>query len=529
MQRQQVLSPHLLTLPDGSWWVFGSGGRWYRLHPADLRWHLCPPPAATMTRRSARPAPPGSPPPQIPPQVFPRGPDLAADREPPTAVVGRPVPGNILFQLRQILSQAGSAPAADYPLSWRFFASGTPSTVAVTWAAMLWCASVPVFDLEAPVLELWQPYLSGPLESHGRMRWLLPPSLGGICALPAERLRAGRPDAAGQLARFMVMTARALREDPRFRFRADALLAMVEPILSQPAIDREAVGYGDTAVEQRWMRRCPPPLSAALSWDTSPGECFRQAWYDLASALRPVCGDPDGPGFIEPRNAATAMLAADMASYRPDLAGKVGGWLDPEAGKLLGAILGDPGHPLRRLWPKGGRLPDGLAGAKGDAVTAVLGAAVMMDLSWCRLAGGIPIPPDGFTVPDACLAGLEQASGGDTPSRPGKAASAPAPAPAPAPPPTPQPAGYATPPPFPQPGATPPPFPPPGPSAPAAPAPPPPQGTPQPAAHWDAHGAAPAGGGPADGGPAKRAGAPDPLEDEGEGSWTRVWGGGSGD
>jgi hypothetical protein len=438
IQRFQAIAAHTLTLPDGSWWVFGAGGRWYRLHPADRRWYMCPPPEATLTRRAARgpapgpgrapatppglrpgpgpAAPPGSgpgsgpgQPPRIPPALLPAGPDLAAAAEPPVAVAGEPVPDNITFQLRQILSQAASAPADDYPLKWSFFDAGTPSTVAAAWAAMLWCARVPVFDGDASMLELWRPYLAAPLPGQGGLRWLMPPPLGSIAAVYAERLRAGRADAAGQLARFMVMTARALREDARFRFRADALLAMAEPILSRPDVDGQALGYGDRAVERRWMDRCPPSLAAALSWDTAPGERFAHAWYDLATAVRPLCGQPDSPGFVEPRAAATALLAADMAGYRPDLAGEVGGWLDPEARELLGTVLGEPGHALRTLWPVRGRLPETLPPVNTETLAVMLGAAAEMDLCWCRIAGGgVPIPPDGFAVPDACAMELAE-------------------------------------------------------------------------------------------------------------------------
>ncbi|MFC5746661.1 hypothetical protein ACFPZN_13635, partial [Actinomadura rugatobispora] len=46
LQRRQALLPHLLTLPDHSWWLFAAWTRWYRWHPADSRWFPSPPPHA---------------------------------------------------------------------------------------------------------------------------------------------------------------------------------------------------------------------------------------------------------------------------------------------------------------------------------------------------------------------------------------------------------------------------------------------------------------------------------------------------
>jgi hypothetical protein len=229
-----------------------------------------------------------------------------------------------------------------------------------------------------------------------------------MIGLYAERLRAGRPDAAGQIARCMAMTAQALRDDPRFQLRATALLAMLEPLQLNPAIDQHVLRYGEQAVEHEWIKRCPAPLLSAVFGDTAPGECFQLAFYDLAVAVAPLCGDPGSTTFTEPRHAATALMAADMAGYRPDLAGLVGGWLDPELRGLLLSVLEQPEHPLRGLWPSAGTLPETFRPATVQVALEALSATAALDFAWCRLAKGIPIPPDGFTVPEAFAALLDE-------------------------------------------------------------------------------------------------------------------------
>jgi hypothetical protein len=206
----------------------------------------------------------------------------------------------------------------------------------------------------------------------------------------------------------MAMTAQALRDDPRFQVRATALLAMLEPIQLNPAVDHHALGYGEQAVEREWIKRCPAPLLSAVFGDIAPGECFQFAFYDLAVAVAPLCGEPDSTTFLEPRHAAIALIAADMAGYRPDLAGLVGTWLDPELRGLLLSVLEQPGHPLRGLWPVRGKMPEPFRPASASAALDVLSAAAALDFAWCRLAKGIPIPPDGFKVPEAFAAVLDE-------------------------------------------------------------------------------------------------------------------------
>ncbi|MFI0356098.1 hypothetical protein [Actinomadura sp. 9N407] len=410
-QRRRALHPHLLTLTDHSWWLFAAWTRWYRWHPADGRWFPSPPPQATHTRRTAAHGPT---PPPVPTEILPTGADYLTDYGPPLAMVGTPLPGALTYRLRSVLSEAAQAPPADYPLGLGHFLHGTPSTIAATWSTLLWCASVPLFDPGLGLLDLWKPHLApspvpaptseGP-GTGGELRWLPPPPLHTLIGLYAERLRAGRANAAAQLVRCMVMTAQALRDDPRFRVRASALLSMIEPLQGNPTLDHRALPYGDQVLEREWRQRCPAPLSATLFADSAPGECLQLAFYDLATALRPLCGDPgDSNTHIEPRHAATALLAADMAAYRPDLATPVGRWLDPELRALLTDILNDDGHPLRELWPA-------LTGDDPKTTIEVLSASAALGFAWCRLAGGIPIPPAGLTVTNALTAHLDTLTG----------------------------------------------------------------------------------------------------------------------
>ncbi|MCW2918217.1 MAG: hypothetical protein JWN52_6285 [Actinomycetia bacterium] len=410
VHRQQALAPRLLGLSDHTWWMYGAWAHWYRWHPADGRWFPCPPPLATHTRRSAFSPRHGFVPPGIPAELLPTGPDFTHDFGTPLAVAGTPVSGAAAYRLRQIITEAALAAPRDYPLGWSHFLHGTPSTVAATWSTMLWCAAVPLFDpdVDAHLLDLWEPYLAQPHPHRGRLRWLVRPLLRTIIGLYAERLHAGRPDAAGQIARCMAMTAQALRDDPRFQVRATALLAMLEPIQLNPAVDHHALGYGEQSVEREWIKRCPAPLLSAVFGDTAPGECFQLAFYDLAVAVAPMCGDPDSTTFLEPRHAAIALIAADMAGYRPDLAGLVGAWLDPELRGLLMSVLEQPGHPLRRLWPTRGTLPESFRPPDASTALDVLSATAALDFAWCRLAKDLPIPPDGFTVPEAFATILDE-------------------------------------------------------------------------------------------------------------------------
>ncbi|WP_433338488.1 hypothetical protein [Spirillospora sp. CA-294931] len=383
-QRRQTLLPYLLTLPDHSWWLHAAWTRWYRWHPADSRWFPTPPPRDPTIRDTAQP---GTTPPAIPAELLPTGPDYTQEHHPPLAVVGTPLTGALLYRLRSVISEAAQAPLTDYPLtSWTHFLHGTPSTIAATWHTMLWCADVPTFDPALETLDLWQPHLAPTGAAEGPLHWHTAPPLHTLIGLYADRLRAARPDTANQIIRCMVMTAQALRGDPRFRLRASALLSMIEPIQANPAIDHPALPYGDQALEHQWRERCPAPLHPTLFADTAPGEHLQLAFYDLIAAAASLSDD------VEPRHVATALLAGDLSHHRPDLVVPIGQWLDPELRALLHEVLDGAEHPLRALWTA---FPKTV-----EATVAVLSATAAVGHAWTRLTGTC-VPGDGFPMPGA--------------------------------------------------------------------------------------------------------------------------------
>ncbi|MEV0402891.1 hypothetical protein [Actinoallomurus sp. NPDC050550] len=409
LQRQNLTAGRMLVLPDGTWWLFGAWARWYRWLPADGQWHLCPPPRLPMTRTSARPLAQGMAVPRIPPHLVPSGPDFS--QEPPQALpfVDVDVRPEVTSRVRATLESAAALPPHDYPHWWGAFSSSTPSTVAVGWGVMLWSAAAPVFysGLDAQLLDIWSPYRARPLPDVDGPRWLTPPPLESLVGLYAERLRAHRVDAAVVILRTMWAMASALRQDARFRPRADALLAVLGSTLHNPTVDYAALPYGDQAIVQQWLTRCPPVLAPALRIEASAGEHFRNAFYDLALTLASVAGDPAEQGYVEPRLIAAALLAADLAVVRRDVAAQVIGWLDPETRRTTQAILTGPDHPLRRFWPQDNRLPPLLRRRveklRPSARGALLATMYALDLAWCRLGGGIPARPRGFPVPVAIL------------------------------------------------------------------------------------------------------------------------------
>ncbi|ACY96181.1 AAA family ATPase [Thermomonospora curvata] len=412
-QRQHVIAGRMLVLPDGTWWLFGAWARWYRLHPSDGQWYLCPPPQAPATRMAARPAPQTGRLPMLPPHVLPAGPDFTFQAPAPLPFVGHGISPEVTDRVRATIEQAAALPAADYPHWWALFSSDVPSTVAATWGVMLWCAVAPVFDsrLDEQMLRLWEPYRARPLPEVDGPRWLTPPPLEALVGLYAERLRAGRVDAAVSVLRTMWAMAGALRDDPRFQARADALLAILNATLANPQMDYGVLPYGDQALVQQWLTRCPPSLAPALRHESSPGDNVRHAYYEFAEALVPIAGDPADPAYIEPRLVAAALLAADLAKVRQDVAAQVVPWLDPEIRYTIQAVQGQTGHPLRRLWPQDARLPEQLrAGLEGgERAESLLASAYALDLAWCRLVG-IPARPRGFPMPTAILGEIIGAS-----------------------------------------------------------------------------------------------------------------------
>ena len=408
-QRQHAIGGRLLVLPDGTWWAFGAWARWYRLHPSDGQWYLCPPPHAPEVRMSARPAGQrGGQVPALPPHVVPAGPDFSYDPAPARPFVGRGFDNDLSMRVRATVESAAALSPQEYPHRSSQFVPQTPSTVAATWGVMLWCGAAPVFDsrFDAQLLDHWKPYLAKPLPDVDGPRWLTPPPLETLVALYAERLRASRVDAAVVVLQTMWAVASALREDPRFQVRADALLAMLSTTLSNPTVDYGALPYGDQAIVQQWLTRCPPHLVPALRNESSPGDNFRHAFYSLAEEVARHGGDPGDPSWVEPRLVAAALLAADLATVRKDVAANVVPWLDPEIRYTVQAVLQQSGHPLRRLWPEELRLPRPLGAVKGKQAETLLATVFELDLAWCRLAGGMPARPRGFPVPNAIAAAL---------------------------------------------------------------------------------------------------------------------------
>ncbi|PRX03780.1 UNVERIFIED_ORG: SpoVK/Ycf46/Vps4 family AAA+-type ATPase [Actinomadura viridilutea] len=409
-QRQHALSCRVLVLPDGTRWLFGAWARWYRLHPSDGQWYLCPPPRTPQVRMAARPAQYAGVGPMLslPPHVIPAGPDFSYEAPKAQPFIRRSFLPELTSRMRSTVEAAAALPVVEYPHQWRQFTPQTPSTVAAAWGVMLWCAPAPVFDarMDDKLLDLWRPYRAKPLPQVDGPRWFTPPPLESLAGLYAERLRASRVDAAVVVLRTMWAVASALRDDPRFQVRADALLAILEATLSNPTVDYDVLPYGDQALVQQWLTRCPTHLVPALRDESSPGDNFRHAFYNLAEVVAHLVGQPTDPAYIEPRLVAAALLAADLNVVRRDVAANIIPWLDPEIRYTVQAVLDQQGHPLRRLWPQDLRLREPLrsAASQGDDAETLLAAMYQLDLAWCRLAGGMPARPRGFPVPNAVIA-----------------------------------------------------------------------------------------------------------------------------
>lgn len=392
-QRAAALTARMLA-GAGEWWLFGAWGRWYRCG-LDGNWHLCPPPFDPAARQALMPAPPGAGRPPVPPSLLPGGPDLTPGPLAGDGLFGPPPDPGVLARLRQVAAAAAAVNTAQFPLLDPHFAPGTPSTVAASFFAVLWCAGAPVADPGHDLVGVYEPHLSG---AGSGARWFLPPGLPLIVGAYTERLRAGDPMGAAHVARTVWETAETLRGEAAFRPRADALAAMAGATVPMVHGDHGAVRFGDQAIVQEWLRRCPPHFRVTVLRETTPGDHFRLALYDLAAAAAPLPAAAAGPG--EARRVALALLAADLAGV-PGSAAVVLPWLDPEAARNLQA-LGRPDHPLRALWPVGGTLPNAVAGADPQILRTLLAAAYATALAWCRLAGTAP-PRPGLTVPAALM------------------------------------------------------------------------------------------------------------------------------
>jgi hypothetical protein len=392
-QRAQAVTSRMLAGP-GEWWLFGVWGRWYRCG-LDGNWHLCPPPLDPVARQSMVPAAPGAGVPPVPFSLVTTGPDLTPGPLAADGLFGAPPPPALSARLQQTLATAGAVNPAQFPMRDPQFAPGTPSPVAVSLFAVLWCAGAPVADADHPIFGLFARYLSG---VDARPRWFLQPDLSLIVGAYTDRLRAGDPMAATHIVRTIWETAESLRGGATFQPRADALAAMAGSTLQMIQSDHGGIRFGDAAIFQEWLRRCPPQLRVTLLRESAPGDHFRLACYDLASAAAALPAAAAGPG--EARRVAFALLAADLESV-PGAILSVLPWLDPEGVRTLQS-LAQPNHPLRRLWPVGGTLPDAVAGADPQILRNLLAAAYSTGLAWCRLAGVAP-PRPGFTVPAALM------------------------------------------------------------------------------------------------------------------------------
>ncbi|WP_204040494.1 hypothetical protein [Acrocarpospora phusangensis] len=386
--RADAIARRALATADGVCWLFGAYARWYRLDP-DGQWHLSAPPAGSPIRGNTRPVTV-----PIPYWVVPTGPDFSVDRGSTQAFVGPDVPAEVTERIRALIIAHRGLRREDFPLTGgpfrEVFAAEVASTVAAVWGTVMWCAYAPAFDGNEVILSMFGEFLARPLPGDEFVRWLPPVTLTDLVDLYAERCRSGFPDAGLQLAGLMAQTAHVLRADARFRPRATALIAMIEPLLTQPWLDHTALQSG--AVAHSWLLRCPANLAAAALSETSPGDHFRHVFYDLVEALAYTAETG-----ADPRQVAAALLAADVAAVSTDAVTYLYPWMDDGIRQALYAALAEPGHTLRDCWPVDGLLPPALTPPDRSTAAALLGAAYATGLAWCELAGATP-PTTGFPV-----------------------------------------------------------------------------------------------------------------------------------
>ncbi|REF00402.1 hypothetical protein [Thermomonospora umbrina] len=405
-QRAEAITSRMLA-GAGEWWLFGAWARWYRCG-LDGGWQPCPPPADPGSRRRVFQAPRGAGNPPVPPQLLPTGPDLAAGRVASGGFLGAPPEPAAVARLQQAQINALGVNVAQFALQDPTFQPHTPSTLAAAWGALLWCAGAPVALDTHPMIALFAPYLTTPAD---RLRWMTPPDFSTLAGYYIARLGAGDWTGAAMLVRVMHEVASGLRDDPRFRPGADALAAITAATLPLVQHDMATVRYGPAAVLQEWRRRCPAEFALPMVRDAAPGEFLRLGLYDLQQTVARLHGGP--LDHNEVRRSAVALLAADLQAA-PAAAPAVLPWLDPDGARTVRAVLGDPRHPGRRLWPRDGRLPDELRGDPG-ALEELLVTSYTLGLTWCRLAQSPP-PPSGFAVAAAAGAALTEAAAAQPPS-----------------------------------------------------------------------------------------------------------------
>lgn len=415
--RIEAIAARTLVTGEGDRWLYGAHARWHLLDPADGHWY----PAAPPRHRAARHVEhtPGS----LVPGLLPLAADFAADRGSVQAFVGPDVPPELTEQVRVLLRANGRRSELDYPLTafGEIFAADVPSTVTAIWATIMWCAYAPAFDGNERLITIFGEYLGRPLPGDEWVRWLPAPRLADLVTLYAERLRAGKPRAALRLAALMADTAHILAVDARFRPRANALLAMVEPALQRPGLDAPAAAEGEESVRQAWLARCPAPLALK---ETDPGRHFTHVVYDLVESLS-FAPDPIGS-------------AAHFLTDLPD-GERLRGWLDhrlrhahdnlPKPQSPPEPVEPPPPHPMPPVAPEmeqtgawspawdpmrtGAWAPVGVAPVTQEVwetpavpeigveppdrgtAASVLGAAYAVGLAWCRLSEAA-VPAKGF-------------------------------------------------------------------------------------------------------------------------------------
>ncbi|HEV7935631.1 MAG TPA: hypothetical protein VGP70_25360 [Actinomadura sp.] len=396
-QRAQAVTSQVIS-GAGEWWLYGAWGRWYRCG-LDGHWHPCPPPADTASRHMVGSAPSMGGNPPVPSHLFPVGPDIAAGRIASTAFLGKPPGTEVVAQVQQALITALSVNPAQFVLRDPAYPPGTPSTVAAAWGALLWCAGAPVVLAEHPLVELFVPYLTAP--GHA-LRWMTPPDLSQLTAYYTDRLRAGDGVGASHLVRVMHQVATGLHSDSRFRPGAGALAAITAATLPMVQHDMAAARYGPAAVTEQWRHRCPAEYATPMLRDGAPGEHLRLGLYDLTQIITALHRHPLSHG--DARRASIALLAADLQGA-PHTLPAVLPWLDPDSAHTLQVVLAQPGHPLRELWPRDGRLPEALRSDAAEDLEALLTTSYAVALAWCRLARIAP-PAPGLAVPAAVAAEL---------------------------------------------------------------------------------------------------------------------------
>jgi hypothetical protein len=394
-EQAQAMAARLLVTPDGGCWLFGAHARWYRHDHSDGLWHLSAPPVAAIVRSAARPAHPA---PAVPEHLLPRAAHLIFDRGSVQAFVGPDVPRAITEGVRGLLDAqrglGGEFLGVCGPLSESFY-TDVPAPVAMVWGTVMWCAYAPAFDGNEVLLSMFGEFLARPLPGDDWVRWLPPVPLSALIEVYADPLGRGAQGTALRLAGLAAATARVLRADPRFAPRAEALLAMVEPLAARPWLDHHA---RDAATLHRtWLARCPAHFAAAVLPETAPEEHFRHVLYDMVQALEFV-----GDRGADPRTVAAALLAADVQTVAPEAAGRLYPWLDAESRRVFHVALSAPQDPLRDYWPRAGEPAPGLLPPDRATAAALLGAGYATGLAWCRLTGTEP-PARGFPVSAATV------------------------------------------------------------------------------------------------------------------------------